>query len=151
MHDCGSYGTNVLWTGIACFLCWAGIGPDINKIATEIRIALILRLLQPHYGITALVRPLIKQSQKRPRSASAGCTGGTTLTRMQVPHHRLALTRPALTLSGRRGETAHECYCRTRYTLVLLLYCPLLRRWRECQQTRKSLSNVRSEDPDEAF
>src|SRR5260370_20064526 len=111
----------------------------------------MLRLLQPHYGITALVRPLIKQSQKRPRSASAGWPGGKTLTRIRVSHHQLAFASPAPTLSGRRGETAPERYCRTRYTLVLLLYCPLPRRWGECQQTRKSFSNVRSEAPDAVF
>src|SRR5258708_39462635 len=49
VHTSGSSGTNVRCTGIACFLCWAGNGPDRSKIAKENRIALILRLLQPHF------------------------------------------------------------------------------------------------------
>src|ERR1700682_4663185 len=67
MHGSGSSGTNVLCTGAACFLCWAGIAPDINKIATEIRIALMLRL----HGIAAWVPTLFKQFHKRPGLASA--------------------------------------------------------------------------------
>src|SRR5712692_5247871 len=49
MHGSGSSGTNVLCTGIACFLCWASIGPDISEIATAISIVLMLRLLQPYF------------------------------------------------------------------------------------------------------
>src|SRR5260370_27104725 len=92
MHGSGSLGTNVLCPIVGCLLCCAGIGPHISKIATEIRIALMLRLLQPYYGIAVSVRPLVKQSHKRPRSASAGWPGGKTLTRIPVPHHRLAFT-----------------------------------------------------------
>jgi hypothetical protein len=54
MHGCGSLGTNVLGTGVACVLCCASIGPHISKIATEIRIVLMLRLLEAYYGFTAL-------------------------------------------------------------------------------------------------
>jgi hypothetical protein len=54
MHGCGSLGTNVLGTIVACLLCWASRGPHTRKIATEIRIALMLRLLETYYGITAL-------------------------------------------------------------------------------------------------
>src|SRR5260370_12991969 len=72
MHGRGSSGTNVLCTIVGCLLCWANIGPDISRIATEIRTALMLRLLQPYYGIAASVRPLIKQFHKRPWLARAG-------------------------------------------------------------------------------
>src|SRR6266576_4361456 len=72
MHGSGSSGTNVLCTIVGCLLCCANIGPDISRIATEIRIALILRLLQPYYGIASLLRPLIKQSCKRTWLARAG-------------------------------------------------------------------------------
>src|SRR5260370_3930312 len=72
MHGRGSSGTNVLCTIVGCLLCWANIGPDISKIATEIRTALMLRLLQPYYGIAASVRPLVKQFHKRPWLARAG-------------------------------------------------------------------------------
>src|SRR6266513_6520526 len=72
MHGTGSSGTNVLCTIVGTLLSWASIAPDINKIATEARIALMLLLLQPYYGIAALVRPLVKQSYKRPWLARAG-------------------------------------------------------------------------------
>src|SRR5882757_2447438 len=55
-HGSGSSGTNVLCTIVGCRRCWAGIGPDITKIATEIRIALMLRLLHHYYGFAGLVR-----------------------------------------------------------------------------------------------
>src|SRR5712692_3351641 len=71
MHGSGSSGTNVLGTGAGCLLCWATTGPDISKIATEIRIALMLRLLQPYYGVAPSVRPLFKQSHQRPGLAWA--------------------------------------------------------------------------------
>jgi hypothetical protein len=71
VHGSGSLGTNVLGTGVGCLLCWAGIVPDINKIATEIRITLMLRLLQPSYGIATFVFPLFKQFHKRAGLASA--------------------------------------------------------------------------------
>src|SRR2546429_9794949 len=72
MHGRGSSGTNVLCTIVGTLLSWASIAPDINKIATEVRIALMLLLLQPYYGIAALVRPLFQQSWKRPWLARAG-------------------------------------------------------------------------------
>src|SRR5258707_138767 len=72
VHTSGSSGTNVRCTGIACFLCWAGIEPDISKIATEIRITLMLGLLQPYFGIATLLRALFKRSHKRPGLARAG-------------------------------------------------------------------------------
>src|SRR4029077_954183 len=67
-HGSGSSGTNVLCTGVGSLLCWADTGPAISKIATEIRIALMLRLLGL-FGIVALLRPLVKHSHKRPGSA----------------------------------------------------------------------------------
>src|SRR6267143_3524801 len=72
MHGTGSSGTNVLCTIVGSLLSWASIAPDINKIATEVRIALMLLLLQPYYGLAALVRHLFKQSHKRPCIARAG-------------------------------------------------------------------------------
>jgi hypothetical protein len=57
VHGSGSLGTNVLGTGAGCLLCCAGIGPDINRIATEIRIALMLRLLETDDGIAGVVDP----------------------------------------------------------------------------------------------
>src|SRR6266446_3973143 len=72
MHGTGSSGTNVLCTIVGSLLSWASIAPHINKIATEVRIALMLLLLQHYYGIAALVRPSFKQSCKRLWLARAG-------------------------------------------------------------------------------
>src|ERR1700730_13268895 len=101
MHGSGSSGTKVLCTIVGCLLCWASIGPDVSKIATEIRIALMLRLLQPYYGIAASVRPLIKYFHKRPWLAGR-VAGNKTLTRIRMPNHRLAFTP-----RGRGGWAFH--------------------------------------------
>src|SRR5437588_8468935 len=85
MHGSGSSGTNVLCTMVGCLLCCANIDPDISRIATEIRIALMLRLLQPYYGIAALLRPLIKQSCKRPWLARAGSRKQDVNTNLDAP------------------------------------------------------------------
>src|SRR5260370_28702921 len=47
MHGSGSLGTKVLGTIAGSYLCGAGIGTPRNRIATEIRTALMLRLLRP--------------------------------------------------------------------------------------------------------
>src|ERR1700736_2737012 len=101
MHGSGSSGTKVLCIIVGCLLCWASIGPGISKIATEIRIALMLRLLQPYYGIAASVRPLIKQSHKRPWLARAGSR------KQDVNTNSDALSQLAVypTRSGRAGFT----------------------------------------------
>src|SRR5580704_8951475 len=55
VHGSGSLGTNVRGTGAGCLLCCAGIGQHMNRIATEIRIAFMLRLLETGDGIAGLV------------------------------------------------------------------------------------------------
>src|SRR5258708_3204263 len=64
-HGNGSSGTNVLCTIPGGLLCWASIGPDISKTATEIRNALILGLLQRDFGFTGQVRRLLKLYRNR--------------------------------------------------------------------------------------
>src|SRR5260370_38532547 len=110
MHGSGSSGTNVFCTIVGCLLCWANIGPDISKIATEIRIALMLRLLQPYYGIAASVRPLLKQFHKRPCLARAGSRKQDVTTNSDAQSRRAVFP----TRSGRVrwvGTGAHVLGC----------------------------------------
>src|SRR5260370_15891847 len=108
-HGRGSEGTNVLSTIAGCLLFWASTGPDISKIATEIRIALMLRLLH-HYGVAALVRWWIKQSHQR-----CGWPGGKTLTRIRVVQP--SVFEGGTLLRGIGGE------CRTPTVLGVQCFC----------------------------
>src|SRR5882724_3079169 len=91
MHGRGSLGTNVLCTIVARLLCWAGIGPHINRIATEIRTALMLRLLRRCLGIAALLR-LLFTFPKAARVSEDRWPENKTLTRIRMPKHGLAFT-----------------------------------------------------------
>src|SRR5258708_15904133 len=75
-------------------LCWAGIVPHINRIATEIRTALMLRLLRRYFGIAALLRPLFIFPQAA-RGSGGRWLENKTLTRIQMPKQGLAVTSVA--------------------------------------------------------
>src|SRR6266704_2786633 len=65
MHGSGSSGTNVLCTIGGCLLCWASTGLDISKIATEIKIVLMLHLLPRGAEDITILRAIIRSDVPR--------------------------------------------------------------------------------------